>query len=87
MAKLFDLEKAAISIPPSKPDKRAVAAKIAALEGGVAAMLTSSGQPLAFSLSSIFASWRSYRKRYQHLWSTYNLLAVTLKKLESNARS
>ena len=56
MAKLFDLEESGYFYTRlQNPTNEAVAAKIAALEGGVAAMLTSSGQAASFSLSSIFA--------------------------------
>ena len=45
MAKLFDLEESGYFYTRlQNPTNEAVAAKIAALEGGVAAMLTSSGQ-------------------------------------------
>ena len=48
MARLFDLEDSGTFIHDCKSDNDAVAAKIAALEGGVAAMLTSSGQAANF---------------------------------------
>ena len=49
MAKLFDLEKSGFFYTRlQNPTNEAVAAKIAALEGGVAAMLTSSGQAANF---------------------------------------
>ena len=49
MAKLFDLEKSGYFYTRlQNPTNDAVAAKIAALEGGVGAMLTSSGQAANF---------------------------------------
>ena len=49
MAKLFDLEEAGFFYTRlQNPTSDAVAAKIAALEGGVAGMLTSSGQAANF---------------------------------------
>ena len=49
MAKLFDLEESGYFYTRlQNPTNEAVAAKIAALEGGVAAMLTSSGQAASF---------------------------------------
>ena len=49
MAKLFDLEESGYFYPRlQNPTNDAVAAKIAALEGGVGAMLTSSGQAANF---------------------------------------
>ena len=50
MARLFDLEDSGYFYTRlQNPTNDAVAAKIAALEGGVAAMLTSSGQAANFS--------------------------------------
>lgn len=54
MAKLFDLEESGYFYTRlQNPTNDAVAAKIAALEGGVAAMLTSSGQAANFMQYSI----------------------------------
>ena len=83
MAKLFDLEESGYFYTRlQNPTNEAVAAKIAALEGGVAAMLTSSGQ------AANFFAFFNICKEGDHIVSatniyggTYNLLAVTLKKL------
>ena len=56
MARLFDLEDSGYFYTRlQNPTNDAVAAKIAALEGGVAAMLTSSGQAANFMPFSISA--------------------------------
>lgn len=56
MARLFDLEDSGYFYTRlQNPTNDAVAAKIAALEGGVAAMLTSSGQAANFYAISISA--------------------------------
>lgn len=56
MARLFDLEDSGYFYTRlQNPTNDAVAAKIAALEGGVAAMLTSSGQAANFMPYSTFA--------------------------------
>ena len=53
MAKLFDLEESGYFYTRlQNPTNEAVAAKIAALEGGVAAMLTSSGDRKSTRLNS-----------------------------------
>jgi len=83
MAKLFDLEESGYFYTRlQNPTNDAVAAKIAALEGGVAAMLTSSGQ------AANFFTFFNICEAGDHIVSatgiyggTYNLLAVTLKKL------
>ena len=83
MGKLFDLEASGYFYTRlQNPTNDAVAAKLAALEGGVAAMLTSSGQAANFFAlfnicecgSHIIASSAIYG-------GTYNLLGVTLKKM------
>ena len=83
MARLFDLEEEGYFYTRlQNPTCDAVAAKITALEGGVAGMLTSSGQ--AANFYAIF----NICQAGDHLVSskciyggTYNLFAVTLKKL------
>lgn len=56
MAKLFDLEESGYFYTRlQNPTNDAVAAKIAALEGGIGAMLTSSDKRLIFTLFSIYA--------------------------------
>lgn len=83
MAKLFDLEESGYFYTRlQNPTNDAVAAKIAALEGGVGAMLTSSGQ------AANFFTFFNICETGDHIVSatgiyggTYNLLAVTLKKL------
>ena len=56
MAKLFDLEKEGYFYTRlQNPTNDAVAAKIATLEGGVGAVLTSSGQPPTSTPFSIYA--------------------------------
>ncbi len=83
MARLFDLEDSGYFYTRlQNPTNDAVAAKIAALEGGVAAMLTSSGQAASF-----FACF-NICEAGDHIISaagiyggTFNLLAVTLKKM------
>lgn len=56
MARLFDLEESGYFYTRlQNPTNDAVAAKIAALEGGVAGMLTSSGQAAISMLYLIFA--------------------------------
>lgn len=83
MARLFDLEDTGYFYTRlQNPTNDAVAAKIAALEGGVGAMLTSSGQAANFYAISI--SVRHVTIWYARLPSTagtFNLFGVTLKKL------
>lgn len=83
MGKLFDLEASGYFYTRlQNPTNDAVAAKIAELEGGVAGMLTSSGQAANFFAlfnicevgSHIIASSSIYG-------GTYNLLGVTMKKM------
>ena len=67
MGKLFDLEASSYFYTRlQNPTNDAVAAKLAELEGGTAAMLTSSGQAANFRLCLIFAPvgstlWRLLR--------------------------
>ena len=83
MAKLFDLEKSGFFYTRlQNPTNEAVAAKIAALEGGVAAMLTSSGQAANFfAFFNICEAGDHIVSATSIYGGTYNLLAVTLKKL------
>lgn len=74
MAKLFDLEESGYFYTRlQNPTNDAVAAKIAALEGGVAAMLTSSGQAanfMQYSISVKQATILSARQRSTEVRST-----------------
>ncbi len=83
MAKLFDLEESGYFYTRlQNPTNEAVAAKIAALEGGVAAMLTSSGQAANFfAFFNICEAGDHIVSATSIYGGTYNLLAVTLKKL------
>ncbi|MCL2694944.1 MAG: O-acetylhomoserine aminocarboxypropyltransferase/cysteine synthase [Clostridiales bacterium] len=66
----------------ANPTVMAVEAKIAALEGGIAAMCTSSGQAASLlSLLNICSSGDSFISTAQIYGGTVNLFAVTLKKL------
>lgn len=83
MAQLFDLEESGYFYTRlQNPTNDAVAAKIAALEGGVAAMLTSSGQAANFfAFFNICEAGDHIVSATSIYGGTYNLLAVTLKKL------
>lgn len=83
MAKLFDLEESGYFYTRlQNPTNDAVAAKIAALEGGVAAMLTSSGQAANFfTVINICQAGDHMVSASAIYGGTYNLLSVTLKKL------
>ena len=83
MAKLFDLEASGYFYTRlQNPTNDAVAAKIAALEGGVAAMLTSSGQAANFfAFFNICEAGDHIVSATSIYGGTYNLLSVTLKKL------
>ena len=83
MAKLFDLEKEGYFYTRlQNPTNDAVAAKIAALEGGVGAVLTSSGQAANFyALFNICQSGDHFVTSNEIYGGTYNLFGVTLKKL------
>ena len=73
MADLFDLKKEGYFYTRlANPTNDAVAQKIAALEGGIAAMLTSSGQA---------ANFYHFVTSNEIYGGTYNLFGVTLKKL------
>lgn len=83
MAKLFDLEESGYFYSRlQNPTNDAVANKIAQLEGGVAAMLTSSGQAAAFYAVFNICSAGDHLVSASAIYGgTYNLFAVTLKKL------
>jgi O-acetylhomoserine (thiol)-lyase len=83
MAKLFDLEKEGYFYTRlQNPTNDAVAAKIAALEGGVGAVLTSSGQAANFyALFNICEAGDHFITSNEIYGGTYNLFGVTLKKL------
>ena len=83
MAKLFDLEKEGYFYTRlQNPTNDAVAAKIAALEGGVGAVLTSSGQAANFyAIFNICQSGDHFVTSNEIYGGTYNLFGVTLKKL------
>lgn len=83
MARLFDLEESGYFYTRlQNPTNDAVAAKIAALEGGVGAMLTSSGQAATFYAIFNICSAGDHVVAASALYGgTFNLFAVTLKKL------
>ena len=83
MAKLFDLEESGYFYTRlQNPTNDAVAAKIAALEGGVGAILTASGQAASFfAFFNICEAGDHIVSATSIYGGTYNLLAVTLKKL------
>ncbi len=83
MGKLFDLEESGYFYTRlQNPTNDAVAAKIAQLEGGISAMLTSSGQAATFyALLNLCSAGDHIVSASAIYGGTYNLLAVTLKKL------
>jgi O-acetylhomoserine (thiol)-lyase len=83
MAKLFDLEESGYFYSRlQNPTNDAVAAKITALEGGVAGMLTSSGQAASFySIFNICSSGDHFVSSSAIYGGTFNLFAVTFAKL------
>lgn len=83
MGKLFDLEASGYFYTRlQNPTNDAVAAKIAALEGGVAGMLTSSGQAANFfALFNICETGSHIVASSAIYGGTYNLLGVTMKKM------
>ena len=83
MARLFDLEDSGYFYSRlQNPTVDAVAAKIAALEGGVAAMLTSSGQAANFyAVFNICEAGDHIVSSSNIYGGTYNLFGVTIKKL------
>lgn len=83
MGQLFDLKKEGYFYTRlQNPTNDAVAAKIAALEGGVAAVLTSSGQAASFfSIFNIAGAGDHIVASTAIYGGTFNLFAVTMKKL------
>lgn len=83
MAKLFDLEESGFFYTRlQNPTNEAVAAKIAALEGGVAAMLTSSGQAANFfTMINICSAGDHIVSASAIYGGTFNLFGVTLKRM------
>ena len=83
MAQLFDLKKEGYFYTRlQNPTNDAVAAKIATLEGGVGAVLTSSGQAANFyALFNICQAGDHFVTSNEIYGGTYNLFGVTLKKL------
>ncbi len=83
MGKLFDLEAAGYFYTRlQNPTNDHVAAKICALEGGVAGMLTSSGQAANFyAIFNICAAGDHFISSGPIYGGTFNLFSVTMKKL------
>lgn len=83
MGKLFDLEASGYFYTRlQNPTNDYVAAKIAALEGGTAAMLTSSGQAANFfALFNICEAGSHIVASSSIYGGTFNLIAVTMKKM------
>lgn len=83
MGKLFDLEASGYFYSRlQNPTNDFVAAKLAALEGGVAAMLTSSGQAANFfAVFNICEAGDHFISTSTIYGGTFNLFAVTMKKL------
>ncbi|MBQ5778760.1 MAG: O-acetylhomoserine aminocarboxypropyltransferase/cysteine synthase [Paludibacteraceae bacterium] len=83
MADLFDLKASGYFYTRlQNPTNDVVAGKIAALEGGVAAMLTSSGQAANFyAIFNICESGDHFVSAASIYGGTFNLFAVTMKKL------
>lgn len=83
MARLFDLEDSGYFYTRlQNPTNDVVAQKICELEGGYAAMLTSSGQAASFySVFNICESGDHFISSCNIYGGTFNLFAVTMKKL------
>ena len=83
MARLFDLkEEGYFYTRLANPTNHAVAKKICALEGGVGAMLTSSGQAANFyAIFNICQAGDHFITSNNIYGGTYNLFGVTMKKL------
>lgn len=83
MGQLFDLEKEGYFYTRlQNPTNDAVAAKIAALEGGVAGMLTSSGQAANFiAVFNICEAGDHFISSSSIYGGTFNLFTVTMKKM------
>lgn len=82
MARLFDLKDSGYFYTRlQNPTNDAVAAKIAALEGGVAAMLTSSGQAASFyAVFNLCEAGDHFISSCNIYGGTFNLFGVTMKK-------
>lgn len=87
MGKLFDLEASGYFYTRlQNPTNDTVAAKIAALEGGTAAMLTSSGQAANFFAIFNICEAGSHIVASSSIYGgTFNLISVTLKKMGIDA--
>ncbi|MBO4487235.1 MAG: O-acetylhomoserine aminocarboxypropyltransferase/cysteine synthase [Bacteroidaceae bacterium] len=83
MARLFDLEQSGYFYTRlANPTNDAVATKIAQLEGGAAAMLTSSGQAASFfAVFNLCEAGDHIISANTIYGGTYNLFGVTLKKM------
>ena len=83
MARLFDLEDSGYFYSRlQNPTVDAVGAKIAALEGGVGAVMTSSGQAANFyAIFNICQAGDHFGSASTIYGGTYNLFSVTMKKL------
>ena len=83
MGKLFDLEASGYFYTRlQNPTNDYVAAKLCALEGGTAAMLTSSGQAANFYAVFNIASCGDHVVSSTSIYGgTYNLFAVTMKRM------
>ena len=83
MARLFDLEESGYFYTRlQNPTNDAVAAKIAALEEGVAAMLTSSGQAANFyAVLNLCSAGDHFVSAATVYGGTFNLFAVTMAKM------
>ncbi len=83
MARLFDLEESGYFYTRlANPTCDAVAAKINALEGGIGAMLTSSGQAASlFAIINLCSAGDHFVSASAIYGGTFNLFAVTLPKL------
>lgn len=82
MAKLFDLQPGYMYTRLANPTNDAVASKIAELEGGVAAVLTSSGQAANFfALINILGAGDHIVSSATIYGGTFNLLNVTMRKI------
>lgn len=83
MAKLFDMEESGYFYTRlQNPTNDALASKISDLEGGIGAMLTSSGQAASFyALFNICSAGDHFVSASAIYGGTFNLFAVTMKKL------
>ena len=82
MAKLFDLEPGYMYTRLANPTSDAVASKITALEGGVAGVLTSSGQAANFfALINIMGAGDHFISASTIYGGTFNLFNVTMRKI------